>query len=243
VDVGIDHVEARGIVTREGRLHELDMIVLATGFEAHAYMKPLELVGSGGLRLSELWDGEPFGYRSVALAGFPNIFTLLGPHSPIGNRRSSQSPRQVVGAFDCERHPGASSAFRPACVLRSFRTARRERLELGEPPLGCGVGGDARPDSRRGNPEAGLANHTLDGRADRVRRRPRSQADTGAAVNDARRDVELVAPHRDADERNSVGQCAGHGAHAGVRDDDRRFGEQLGVRRAADDRCVVPGVE
>jgi cation diffusion facilitator CzcD-associated flavoprotein CzcO len=86
VDVGIDHVEARGIVTREGRLHELDIIVLTTGFEAHAYMKPLELVGSGGLRLSELWDGEPFGYRSVALPGFPNIFTLLGPHSPIGNQ-------------------------------------------------------------------------------------------------------------------------------------------------------------
>jgi cation diffusion facilitator CzcD-associated flavoprotein CzcO len=86
VDAGIDHVEPRGIVTRDGRLHELDVIVLATGFDAHAYMKPLELIGLGGIRLSELWDGEPFGYRSVALPGFPNMFTLLGPHSPIGNQ-------------------------------------------------------------------------------------------------------------------------------------------------------------
>ncbi len=86
VDAGIDHVEPGGIVTRDGRLHELDVIVLATGFDAHAYMKPLELVGPGGLRLSELWAGEPFGYRSVALPGFPNVFTLLGPHSPIGNQ-------------------------------------------------------------------------------------------------------------------------------------------------------------
>jgi cation diffusion facilitator CzcD-associated flavoprotein CzcO len=86
VDVGIDHVEPRGIVTRDGRLHELDVLVLATGFDAHAYMKPLELVGPGGVRLSELWDGEPYGYRSVALPGFPNVFMLLGPHSPIGNQ-------------------------------------------------------------------------------------------------------------------------------------------------------------
>ena len=62
------------------------MIVLATGFDAHAYMRPLELIGPGGLRLSQLWNGEPFGYRSVALPGFPNLFTLLGPHSPIGNQ-------------------------------------------------------------------------------------------------------------------------------------------------------------
>ena len=86
VDSGIDRIEPRGIVTRDGRLHELDVIVLATGFDAHAYMKPLDLVGPGGVRLSELWDGEPYGYRSVALPGFPNVFTLLGPHSPIGNQ-------------------------------------------------------------------------------------------------------------------------------------------------------------
>jgi len=86
VDAGIDRVEPRGILTRDGRLHELDVIVLATGFDAHAYMKPLELVGPDGLRLSQLWDGEPFGYRSVAIPGFPNAFTLFGPHSPIGNQ-------------------------------------------------------------------------------------------------------------------------------------------------------------
>jgi cation diffusion facilitator CzcD-associated flavoprotein CzcO len=86
VDVGIDHVEARGIVTHDGRLHELDVIVLATGFDAHAFLKPMELVGPGGMRLSELWDGEPYGYRSVALPGFPNVFTLIGPHSPFGNQ-------------------------------------------------------------------------------------------------------------------------------------------------------------
>jgi cation diffusion facilitator CzcD-associated flavoprotein CzcO len=86
VDVGIDHVEERGIVTRDGVLHELDVIVLATGFDAHAFVRPMELVGPDGLRLSEVWESEPFGYRSVALPGFPNVLMLIGPHSPFGNQ-------------------------------------------------------------------------------------------------------------------------------------------------------------
>jgi cation diffusion facilitator CzcD-associated flavoprotein CzcO len=86
VDAAIDHVEARGIVTADGELHELDVIVLATGFDAHAFVRPTELIGPGGLRLSEVWNGEPYAYRSVALPGFPNVLMLIGPHSPFGNQ-------------------------------------------------------------------------------------------------------------------------------------------------------------
>ena len=86
VDEGIHLVEPRGIVTRDGELHELDVIVLATGFDAHAFVRPMELIGPGGLRLSDVWDQEPYGYRSVALPGFPNVLMLLGPHSPFGNQ-------------------------------------------------------------------------------------------------------------------------------------------------------------
>lgn len=86
VDTGIDHMEPRGIVTADGRLHELDVIALATGFHAHEYLRPMELIGPDGVRLSELWDGrEPFAYRSVALPGFPNVVMMIGPHSPYGS--------------------------------------------------------------------------------------------------------------------------------------------------------------
>jgi cation diffusion facilitator CzcD-associated flavoprotein CzcO len=86
VDAGIDHVEERGIVTLDGRLHELDVIVLATGFDAHAYLRPMELIGPGGLRLSDLWSREPFSYRTVGLPGFPNVLMLIGPCSPLGSQ-------------------------------------------------------------------------------------------------------------------------------------------------------------
>jgi cation diffusion facilitator CzcD-associated flavoprotein CzcO len=67
-------------------LHELDVLVLATGFDAHAYMRPMELVGPDGETLEELWPDEPHGYMTVALPGLPNLFCLMGPHSPVGNQ-------------------------------------------------------------------------------------------------------------------------------------------------------------
>jgi cation diffusion facilitator CzcD-associated flavoprotein CzcO len=86
VDTGIERITETGIRTTDGRLHEVDVIVLATGFHAHTYLQPVELIGPGGLRLSEVWSDEPRGYRTVALPGFPNFFLTLGPHSPIGNQ-------------------------------------------------------------------------------------------------------------------------------------------------------------
>jgi cation diffusion facilitator CzcD-associated flavoprotein CzcO len=85
VTAGIDHVESRGIVTTDGNLHEADVIVLATGFDAHAYMRPMELVGRDGLRLDDAWRDGPRAFETVAMPGFPNFFMLLGPHSPVGN--------------------------------------------------------------------------------------------------------------------------------------------------------------
>jgi cation diffusion facilitator CzcD-associated flavoprotein CzcO len=86
VTAAIDHVEPRGIRTTDGTLHELDVLVLATGFDAHAYLRPIELENSEGLTLEEAWRERVSAYRTVALAGFPNFFMLMGPHSPFGNQ-------------------------------------------------------------------------------------------------------------------------------------------------------------
>ena len=82
----IERIEPRGVVTRDGALHELDVLVLATGFHAHAYIAPMELVGPDGITLGEAWREGAQAYRTVAVPGFPNYFMLLGPHSPFGNQ-------------------------------------------------------------------------------------------------------------------------------------------------------------
>ncbi len=81
----IARVTPGGVETADGTLHPLDVLILATGFKAHNYMRPMKLVGEGGVTLDEQWKRGPRAYRTVALPGFPNFFMLQGPHSPIGN--------------------------------------------------------------------------------------------------------------------------------------------------------------
>lgn len=85
VTEAIDHVEPRGIVTADGVLHEVDVIALATGFDAHAYMRPMRLTGCDGVSVDEAWAEGPKAYLGVAMPNFPNMFMLMGPHSPLGN--------------------------------------------------------------------------------------------------------------------------------------------------------------
>lgn len=82
---GIERIEPNGVRTRDGRLHELDMLVCATGFEAHKFMRPMEIIGRGGHTLDEEWADANRAYRSIGIPGFPNFFTIVGPNSPIGN--------------------------------------------------------------------------------------------------------------------------------------------------------------
>ena len=85
VTEGIERIEPKGIRTADGQLHELDVIVLATGFKAHNFMRPMEMIGEKGLTIDEAWEQGAQAHRSIAMPGFPNFFMLVGPNSPIGN--------------------------------------------------------------------------------------------------------------------------------------------------------------
>jgi cation diffusion facilitator CzcD-associated flavoprotein CzcO len=94
----IDRIEPEGVRTADGRLHELDVIVLATGFDFHAHMRPMKISGANGATLDEAWANGPRAYRTIAMPGFPNFFMLLGPHSPVGNH-SLVAVLETQGAY------------------------------------------------------------------------------------------------------------------------------------------------
>ncbi|MDX2357331.1 NAD(P)/FAD-dependent oxidoreductase [Dietzia sp. PP-33] len=81
----IAEVTPTGIRTGDGSHHEVDVIVLATGFRTHDYMRPMRITGRGGRRLEDVWADGPRAYRMTAIPGFPNLFTVLGPNSPTGS--------------------------------------------------------------------------------------------------------------------------------------------------------------
>ena len=78
-------VEADGVRTADGRLRGLDVLVLATGFNTHRFMRPMAVTGPDGTTLEQAWADKNEGYKCVAAPGFPNWFMIGGPNSPIGN--------------------------------------------------------------------------------------------------------------------------------------------------------------
>jgi cation diffusion facilitator CzcD-associated flavoprotein CzcO len=86
VDLRTDPITAvtpTGIQTEHG-CHELDVIVYATGFDAMTgALSRIDVRGRDGLSLREFWASEgPMSYLGLAVAGFPNLFTIQGPGSP-----------------------------------------------------------------------------------------------------------------------------------------------------------------
>ena len=89
VDVKEDPIAAltpKGIRLASGVEQELDVIVLATGFDAvdGNYTK-IDMRGRGGVTMSEKWKEGPQGYLGMMEADFPNLFMILGPNGPFTN--------------------------------------------------------------------------------------------------------------------------------------------------------------
>ena len=67
----------------KGRQYAVDAIVMATGFDAMTgALLRIDIRGRDGLTLKEKWSEGPKSYLGIAVAGFPNLFTVTGPGSP-----------------------------------------------------------------------------------------------------------------------------------------------------------------
>ena len=81
---GIDRIVPDGIVTTDGRTHEVDTIVLGTGFTIAKHSGFARIKGRGGKSLRDAWpSGEMSSYRGTTVHGFPNFFMILGPNSVV----------------------------------------------------------------------------------------------------------------------------------------------------------------
>lgn len=79
----IREIDEAGVVTDDGRRHDLDVLVLATGFDAMTgSVARINVVGRGGVSLNDVWAAGPLTYLGLGIPGFPNLFNLTGPGSP-----------------------------------------------------------------------------------------------------------------------------------------------------------------
>jgi cation diffusion facilitator CzcD-associated flavoprotein CzcO len=83
----IERVSARGIVTKDGKEREVDVLICATGYNVfnRKCVPGYELVGRGGVDLGEFWEKNRYqAYEGATVPGFPNLFLFMGPYSAAG---------------------------------------------------------------------------------------------------------------------------------------------------------------
>ncbi|KAJ8130540.1 hypothetical protein O1611_g3090 [Lasiodiplodia mahajangana] len=93
---GISHVTESGIVTKDGKVHEVDAIITATGFK-QGFTTLFPVIGKDGVDLRDKWapEGEigyPETYLGVMAPGYPNYFAVLQAQ---GNARGASAPVQI----------------------------------------------------------------------------------------------------------------------------------------------------
>ncbi|MXQ75882.1 NAD(P)-binding domain-containing protein [Rhodococcus rhodochrous] len=83
---GIARVTPRGIVAKDGTEREVDAIVVATGFHVTDSPTFAGIFGKDGRSLAEVFDETGMrGYKGSSVAGFPNLFFLVGPNTGLGH--------------------------------------------------------------------------------------------------------------------------------------------------------------
>lgn len=110
----IDKVNSDGVRTAEGIEHELDVLILATGFNLPFVSGvPFRCVGSDGIDLHEHWARERTqAYQGVSVPGFPNYFSVFGPYAYNGSSYFNMIEASAKHIGRCLRHARRTGATR-----------------------------------------------------------------------------------------------------------------------------------
>lgn len=82
---GVDRIDETGVWSTDGEHHEVDVIVFATGYDPHAYMRPMTMRGVDGVSIDDAWADGVFAYRTTSVPKFPNMWIIQGPYAPVAN--------------------------------------------------------------------------------------------------------------------------------------------------------------
>jgi len=82
---GIEEVTSSGIVVKGGKVHDLDLLILATGFKTTQFMYPIKIYGSGGKSIEDIWSSGASAYFGMTVPNMPNFSMLYGPNTNLGH--------------------------------------------------------------------------------------------------------------------------------------------------------------
>jgi cation diffusion facilitator CzcD-associated flavoprotein CzcO len=82
---GVKEIRAHSLIADDGVEHEVDVIILGTGFEVSAPPIAQRVRGRSGKSMAQVWQGSPEGYMGTMVAGCPNGFLMFGPNLAVSS--------------------------------------------------------------------------------------------------------------------------------------------------------------
>jgi cation diffusion facilitator CzcD-associated flavoprotein CzcO len=133
VTAGVSEVRRRSVVASDGSEREVDAIVFGTGFHVTDIPAAHRVRGRGGRLLDDLWHGSPRAHLGSTIAGFPNLFFLLGPNTGLGHSSMvymiEAQIAHVLGALRLMRERGAEAIEVRAEAQARYNAALERKLD------------------------------------------------------------------------------------------------------------------
>lgn len=124
----IREVVPEGLVTDDGHVHEADVIVWATGFDAATFLGPMVVTGRGGRRLEDAWADGAHAYYGLTVPDFPGLLVVYGPNTNTGGGSIiAFLETQAAYVADYVRHVAELGS--PLDVRRDVERAFDERVQ------------------------------------------------------------------------------------------------------------------
>ena len=133
IDGGLREVRPRSVVDSVGAEHTVDTIIFGTGFEVTEPPIAGAVRGRDGRTLAEHWAGGMQAHRGTTVAGFPNLFFLLGPNTGLGHNSIvymiESQLRYVMGCLAEIDRRGAGAFEVREDVQREFNEGLQGQME------------------------------------------------------------------------------------------------------------------
>ncbi|HET8718741.1 MAG TPA: NAD(P)/FAD-dependent oxidoreductase [Nocardioidaceae bacterium] len=129
----ISKVTPGGIVTADGTEREVDVIVVATGFHTTEQPIAAHITGRDGRTLAQTWAEHGMAaYKGTTIAGFPNLFQIVGPNTGLGHSSMvfviESQVAYILDALDQMRRHGWSAVEPRERAQHRWNAALQRRL-------------------------------------------------------------------------------------------------------------------
>ncbi len=120
VTEGIAEVTPTGIVTRDGEVRDVDVIIVATGFHTTDLPIAEHVRGRGGVSMAEHFAEHGMqAYKGTTVNGFPNLFLIVGPNTGLGHSSMVfMIESQVAYVVDALTRLGQGEALEPTAAAQ-----------------------------------------------------------------------------------------------------------------------------